>query len=161
MSGQVKTRPRPGLKRISGEYMMEKRQQIVYDREITLDAVEFRDLLVDSTLGERRPIDDLERLKMMVRHANLIVTARANGLLVGVARSLTDFAYCTYLSDLAVRKTFQKQGIGRELIRQTKLLSPQAKLILLSAPAAVEYYPRIGMTRHEQCYILDKVEALR
>ncbi len=98
---------------------------------------------------------------MMVRHANLIVTARANGLLVGVARSLTDFAYCTYLSDLAVRKTFQKQGIGRELIRQTKLLSPQAKLILLSAPAAVEYYPRIGMTRHEQCYILDKVEALR
>jgi GNAT superfamily N-acetyltransferase len=140
---------------------MEMRQQIVYDREIALDAVEFRDLLVDSTLGERRPIDDPERLKMMVRHANLIVTARANGLLVGVARSLTDFAYCTYLSDLAVRKTFQKQGIGRELIRQTKLLSPQAKLILLSAPAAVEYYPRIGMTRHEQCYILDKVEALR
>jgi GNAT superfamily N-acetyltransferase len=141
--------------------MMEMRQQIVYDREITLDAVEFRDLLVESTLGERRPIDDLERLKMMVRHANLIVTARANGLLVGVARSLTDFAYCTYLSDLAVRKAFQKQGIGRELIRQTKLLSPQAKLILLSAPAAVEYYPRIGMTRHEQCYVLDKVEALR
>jgi len=140
---------------------MEMRQQIVYDREITLDAVEFRDLLVESTLGERRPIDDLERLKMMVRHANLIVTARANGLLVGVARSLTDFAYCTYLSDLAVRKAFQKQGIGRELIRQTKLLSPQAKLILLSAPAAVEYYPRIGMTRHEQCYVLDKVEALR
>jgi GNAT superfamily N-acetyltransferase len=141
--------------------MMEMQQQVVFEREITLDSIEFRDLLVDSTLGERRPIDDLERLEMMVRHANLIVTARVNGLLVGVARSLTDFAYCTYLSDLAVRKAFQKQGIGRELIRQTKLLSPQAKLILLSAPAAVEYYPRIGMTRHEQCYILDKVEALR
>jgi GNAT superfamily N-acetyltransferase len=136
-------------------------QQAVFQKEDSLDPAEFRDLLIDSTLGERRPVNEMKRMEMMVRHANLIVTARANGLLVGVARSLTDFAYCTYLSDLAVRKTFQKQGIGRELIRQTKLLSPQAKLILLSAPAAVEYYPRIGMTRHEQCYVLDKVEALR
>ncbi len=104
---------------------------------------------------------DLKRLEMMVRHANLVVTARDNGLLVGVARSLTDFVYCTYLSDLAVRKSFQKQGIGRELIRQTKLLAPQAKLILLSAPAAVEYYPRIGMTRHEHCFYLEDVSALQ
>jgi len=140
---------------------MKMNQEIVYEREITLDAVEFRDLLVDSTLGERRPVGDRERLEMMVRNANLILTARTEGLLVGVARSLSDFVYCTYLSDLAVRKAFQKQGIGRELIRQTKLLSPQAKLILLSAPAAVEYYPRIGMTRHEHCYYLDDETALR
>ncbi len=136
-------------------------KEIAFQKEDTLDPGEFRDLLVDSTLGERRPVKDPKRLEMMVRHANLIVTARARGLLVGVARSLTDYAYCTYLSDLAVRKDFQKQGIGRELIRQTKLLTPQAKLILLSAPAAVEYYPRIGMKRHEQCYILDDVGALR
>lgn len=135
-------------------------QQIDYRNEVTLDPIQFRDLLIDSTLGERRPVGDPERLRMMLQHANLIVTARAEGLLVGVARSLTDFAYCTYLSDLAVRKSFQRQGIGRELIRQTKLLAPQAKLILLSAPAAVKYYPRIGMTRHEQCYTLDDVNAL-
>jgi len=136
-------------------------QQFIFQREETLDAGEFRDVLVESTLGERRPVGDQKRLEMMVKHANHIVTARAGGVLVGVARSLTDFAYCTYLSDLAVRKSWQRQGIGRELIRQTKLHAPRAKLILLSAPAAVEYYPRIGMTRHEQCYTLDKVEALR
>lgn len=137
------------------------KQQLEFQKEDSLDPVEFRDLLIDSTLGERRPVGDSQRLHMMIQHANLVVTARAGGLLVGVARSLTDFAYCTYLSDLAVRKSFQRQGIGRELIRQTKLLTPQAKLILLSAPAAVDYYPRIGMTRHEQCYYLDDVRALK
>ena len=136
------------------------KQQIVFQREEELGTDEFRDLLIDSTLGERRPVGDPKRLELMVRHANLIVTARESGLLVGAARSLTDFAYCTYMSDLAVRKSFQKQGVGRELIRQTKLLTPQAKLILLSAPAAVEYYPRIGMTRHEYCFYLDDVSAL-
>lgn len=137
------------------------KQNLVFQKEHSLDLVEFRDLLIDSTLGERRPVGDITRLGMMVQNANLIMTARADGLLVGVARSLTDFAYCTYLSDLAVRLSFQRQGIGRELIRLTKLLAPQAKLILLSAPAAVEYYPRIGMTRHEHCYFLDDISALR
>ena len=136
-------------------------QRAAYQKEDSLDPIEFRDLLTDSTLGERRPVGDSERMEIMVRNANLIVTARIDGLLVGVARSLTDFVYCTYLSDLAVRRSFQRQGIGRDLIRQTKLLAPQAKLILLSAPAAVDYYPRIGMTRHEHCYCLDDVSALR
>jgi predicted N-acetyltransferase YhbS len=136
-------------------------KHIVYQKEETLDAEEFREILVDSTLGERRPVGEMERLRLMVHHANLIVTAREGKKLVGVSRSLSDFAYCTYLSDLAVRKSYQKQGIGRELIRHTKLFSPHAKLILLSAPAAVKYYPRIGMTRHEHCYVLDDVEALR
>ena len=136
-------------------------QDTIFQKESALDPVEFRDILIDSTLGARRPVEDLKRLELMVRNANLIITARVDGLLIGVARSLTDFAYCTYLSDLAVRKSFQRQGIGRELIKRTKLLAPQAKLILLSAPAAVEYYPRIGMTRHEQCYILDDVALLR
>jgi GNAT superfamily N-acetyltransferase len=136
-------------------------QDTIFQKESALDPVEFRDLLIDSTLGARRPVDDLKRLELMVRNANLIITARVDGLLIGVARSLTDFAYCTYLSDLAVRKSFQRQGIGRELIKRTKLVAPQAKVILLSAPAAVEYYPRIGMTRHEQCYVLDDVALLR
>jgi GNAT superfamily N-acetyltransferase len=137
------------------------KEQLVYQREDSLDLDEFRDLLIDSTLGERRPVGEPMRLAMMVRHASLIVTARSDGALVGVARSLTDFAYCTYLSDLAVRKAYQRQGIGRELVRQTKLMTPQAKLILLSAPAATQYYPRIGMTRHEHCYYLDDIAALR
>ena len=128
---------------------------ISYQIEPNLAVEEFRNVLIRSTLGERRPVDEPARLKNMVAHANLIVTARDSGKLVGVSRSLSDFAYCTYLSDLAVDIDYQRQGIGKELIRQTKLAAPEAKLILLSAPAAVEYYPKIGMQRHAHCFYLD------
>ena len=134
---------------------------ILYQIENKLSVEEFRDVLVNSTLAERRPIDEPERLASMLEHGNLIVTARENGKLIGVARSLSDFLYCTYLSDLAVDEAYQKMGIGKELIRQTKLASPKAKLILLSAPKAVKYYPKIGMTQWEQCYVLDDVNDLK
>ncbi len=97
----------------------------------------------------------------MVQNANLIVTARHDNRLVGVARSVTDFAFATYLSDLAVHRDYQKQGIGKELIRQTKLAAPQAKVILLAAPAAIGYYPHIGMTQYEFCYWLTDVNELK
>jgi predicted N-acetyltransferase YhbS len=96
----------------------------------------------------------------MLENGNLIITARDNGKLVGVSRSLTDFVFCTYLSDLAVDEAYQKQGIGKELIRQAKLAAPQAKLILLAAPGAIHYYPKVGMTRHENCFYLDDVNKL-
>lgn len=132
-----------------------------YQIENNLSVDEFIDCLVDSTLGERRPVDDHKRIAKMVKNANLIVTARVDGLLVGVSRSISDFAYCTYLSDLAVKKSYQKMGIGKELIRQTKIASEPAKLILLSAPAAVDYYPKIGMTRHNHYYMLNNVDDLK
>jgi len=135
--------------------------EIIYARELTLHPDEFIDVLKRSTLAERRPVDDVERIRSMCQNANLIVTARIDGKLVGVARSLTDFIYCTYLSDLAVDESLQKQGIGTRLIKETKLHSPQAKLILLSAPAAVNYYPKIGMTRHDHCFLLDNVNDLK
>ncbi|MFM1875435.1 MAG: hypothetical protein RL266_1172 [Bacteroidota bacterium] len=128
------------------------------DDSVTLD--EFREVLVNSTLGERRPIDDEETLTNMLAHANLIATARIDGRLIGIARSLTDFHYCTYLSDLAVDLNHQKTGIGKELIRLTKEATPKAKLILLSAPKAVNYYPKIGMTHWEQCYVLNNIKDL-
>jgi ribosomal protein S18 acetylase RimI-like enzyme len=118
-----------------------------------LSVADFIDLLQRSTLAERRPVNDPHRIEKMLQHANLVVTAYHNNQLVGVARSLTDFAYCTYLADLAVDETCQHQGIGKELIRQTRLAAPQATLILLSAPKAVDYYPKIGMERHEACFI--------
>ena len=127
---------------------------IQYRVENDLSAEEFRSVLVRSTLGERRPVDEPERLKSMIEHADLIITARDEGDLVGVARSITDFVYCTYLSDLAVDVKYQGQGIGKELIRQTKLATEAATLILLSAPAAVGFYPKIGMSRHEHCFLL-------
>lgn len=134
---------------------------INYQIENNLSVDEFIDCLVDSTLGKRRPVDNHKRISKMLKHANLIVTARDNGLLVGVSRSLTDFTYCTYLSDLAVRKNYQKLGIGKELIKRTKLKCGKAKIILLSAPAAVEYYPKIGMTKHNHCYLLNDINELK
>ncbi len=134
---------------------------IEYDIEQNLSVNEFKDILIRSTLGDRRPVDQPERLQKMLDHGNLIVTARDEGKLVGVSRSLTDFLYCTYLSDLAVDVAYQKLGIGKELIRRTKLETPEAKLILLSAPAAISYYPKIGMTQHEFCYYLDDVNKLK
>jgi len=122
------------------------------ENELGLD--EFRNVLINSTLGERRPVDEPERLMKMLEHGNMILTARDNGKLVGVSRSMTDFQFVTYLSDLAVDEKYQRQGIGRELIRQTKLATPNARLILLAAPAAINYYPKIGMHQHEYCYWL-------
>ncbi len=133
---------------------------ILYQKEENLSIDEFKSVLLNSTLGERRPIEEPERLSEMLKHANLIITARDNGKLVGIARSLTDFVFCTYLSDLAVDEKYQKMCIGKELIRQTKLVSTEAKLILLSAPMAVNYYPKIGMTKWEQCFVLENIDDL-
>ena len=133
---------------------------IVYNVESNLDGQEFIEVLNRSTLGERRPVDDFKRITEMCKNANLIVTARLDRKLIGVARSITDFAYCTYLSDLAVDKDYQKKGIGKRLIEETKKKAPQAKLILLSAPAAIDYYPKIGMKRHNHCFILDDISDL-
>lgn len=135
--------------------------EIVYAIEKSLDVSEFIEVLKNSTLAVRRPINDEQRISSMCNNANLIVTARVDGTLVGVARSITDFVYCTYLSDLAVDVKFQKTGIGKKLIEETKKATPQAKLILLSAPAAVDYYPRIGMTKHNHCYYLDELKDLK
>lgn len=134
---------------------------VEYKIENDLSVEEFRSVLENSTLGERRPVNEPDRLGKMLEHGNLIITARDNNRLVGVSRSLTDFVFCTYLSDLAVDEAYQKQGIGKELIRLTKLAAPQARLILLAAPAATRYYPKIGMTRHEFCFYLDDVNYLK
>ena len=120
--------------------------------KLDLDAV--IELYRASTLGERRPVADRERMRLMLANANLVITAWDGDLLVGIARSVTDFSYATYLSDLAVRASHQKQGIGRELIQLTQAKGGQATVILLSAPKAVEYYPRIGMKPHPSAWML-------
>jgi predicted N-acetyltransferase YhbS len=106
-------------------------------------------------------VDDPKSIKAMLKHTNLLCTAWDGGKLVGIARSLTDFEYCCYLSDLGVDEAYQKQGIGRELIRltQTKLGSG-AKIILLAAPKAHEYYSRIGFESHQSAWILSATDNL-
>ncbi|MFI5662038.1 GNAT family N-acetyltransferase [Streptomyces sp. NPDC051684] len=120
-----------------------------------LDLDEVLKVYRESGLGERRPVEDTRRMADMVRHANLVVTCRVDGELVGIARSVSDFAYVTYLSDIAVDRAHQRCGIGRELIDATRKEAPQAKIVLLSAPAAAEYYPHIGFTRHDSAWVLN------
>lgn len=128
---------------------------IRYEVNGPLTAEQFVDVLRRSGLAERRPVDDAACVEAMVRHANLVCTAWADERLVGVARSVTDFAYCCYLSDLAVDVAHQHRGLGRELIRLTQgRLGPRAKIILLAAPAAEGYYPRLGFAPHRSAWML-------
>jgi GNAT superfamily N-acetyltransferase len=124
-----------------------------YGNDLDLDQV--IELYKASTLGERRPVDDRAVMSDMVRHANLVVTAWQDDLLVGIARTLTDFTYVGYLSDLAVRESHQRRGIGVSLIQKTReKMGPKSMLVLLAAPKAADYYPKIGFTRHPSAWTL-------
>lgn len=130
--------------------------------EVTFSRVEPADLdtaavlrvYETSGLAERRPLGTPGRLRRMLDGSNLIVVAHDAGVLIGIARSISDFSYATYLSDIAVDSAYQRRGIGRELIRLTGEAAPLAKIILLSAPTAVDYYPHIGFTRHQSAWTL-------
>jgi predicted N-acetyltransferase YhbS len=134
---------------------------ITYRIGNNLDLEAVLDLYRASTLGERRPVDDRERMAAMVRGANLVVTAWDGDTLVGISRALTDFAYATYLSDLAVRVSHQRRGIGKELIRRTQDAAPAASVVLLAAPAARSYYGKAGFTQHPSAWVLQPEESVR
>ncbi|RQM58200.1 N-acetyltransferase [Aeromonas enteropelogenes] len=121
----------------------------------------FVQLLAKTTLGARRPTENLSTIQGMLDNAGLLVTAWQGEELVGVARSVTDFCYCCYLSDLAVAEAVQGQGIGKALIRETFLqLQPGCKLILLAAPQAVDYYPRLGFGQHPSAWVMNSLDEL-
>ena len=126
-----------------------------------LDIEAVIDVYRASTLGERRPVDDRQRMAAIVRNANLVVTAWAGDLMVGVSRAITDFVFVTYLSDLAVRVSHQRRGIGRELMRRTQAAAPQAKIVLLAAPAARGYYGHVGFKQHPSAWLLHPDESVR
>ncbi|MFH9418870.1 GNAT family N-acetyltransferase [Streptomyces rochei] len=130
----------------------------------TIERAEGKDLDLDevlavyrsSGLGERRPVEDRDRMKAMLTGANLVLVARdGDGALIGIARSVSDFSYVTYLSDIAVDGRLQRSGIGRALIEATRKEAPTAKIVLLSAPAATAYYPHIGFTQHNSAWVLN------
>lgn len=132
--------------------MSESRIEYQLNRAIT--TAQFIELLNCTSLGERRPLHDEERVARMLSNANLLITAWEGESLVGVSRCFSDFAYVTYCSDLAVRETHQKLGIGKELLRKT-LEAGGCRVVLLAAPKAVDYYPRIGFDRHNSAWICD------
>lgn len=115
---------------------------------------QFIDLLRRSTLAERRPVDDHNCMEGMITQATLIVSAWDQETLVGIARSLTDFHYACYLSDLAVCQRYHKRGIGKELLKLTEhQLEPSCKVILLAAPNANDYYPQQGFENNPRCWV--------
>ena len=125
------------------------------DKKITVD--EFVDLLNRSTLAQRRPVNDPDRIGKMLQYGNILITAWLGDHLVGVSRALSDFAFCCYLSDLAVDEKHQHQGIGKRLIEEThRMAGEKVQLTLLAAPAAVNYYAKVGMERFEHCYIIKR-----
>ena len=129
------------------------------DRALTVD--QFIALLSKTSLGVRRPLHDRARIAAMLEHTNLLGTAWDGDRLIGVARAFTDFSYCCYLSDLAVDEAYQRHGVGKALISLLqKQLHPEAKIILLAAPLAVDYYPRIGFEKHPSAWTVPAGQAL-
>ena len=126
---------------------------------ITTD--QFIDLMANSTLGERRPVDDRLCIEGMILNSNLTVSAWHNDNLVGISRSITDFHYACYLSDLAVSKKHQKSSIGKRLqILTQEQLGPKCKLILIAAPAANQYYEHIGFKNNPRCWVLNRESSI-
>ena len=129
--------------------------KINYTTKQKITSQEFIDILNRSSLGERRPVEDEKCIQGMLDDADILVLAMDGEKIVGVARAISDFNYACYLSDLAVDVTYQKMGIGEKLIDKVKEeLEEGCKIILLSAPAAVEYYPKVGFTQHPSAWVL-------
>lgn len=125
-----------------------------FDRKLNADQI----IELCLSAGLIRPTEDKDRMQAMFDNSNLILTAWSGDLLVGFARSVTDFVYCCYLSDLAVRKEFQKQGIGKELVYRTKAhIGDKVMLLLLAMPAAIGYYPKIGMEKADNAFIIKRL----
>jgi ribosomal protein S18 acetylase RimI-like enzyme len=128
---------------------------LTYQTEPTLTATELADIFTRS--GIRRPAEDLPRLAQMIEKADLLITARDGEKLVGVARSLTDFCFACYLSDLAVDRDYQKQGIGKELIRLTReAIGDAAVLLLIAAPEAMDYYGKVGFEKLDRAWWINR-----
>jgi GNAT superfamily N-acetyltransferase len=130
---------------------------IDYQQTNDLDADTFIRVLESSGLAKRRPAHDRDRIARMLAGSNLIIVACDGGTVVGVARALTDYAYCCYLSDLAVDRAYQGRGIGRQLIEETRRAAgPETMCLLLSAPDAVGFYESIQMPLQSRAFMFPR-----
>lgn len=135
--------------------------EITYKVNQPITTDEFIELLTASRLAERRPVEDRICMEGMIKNSNLIVTAWDKGKLIGIARSMTDFHYACYLSDLAVDKRYQKGSVGKKLQTLTQeQLGLNCKLILIAAPASNSYYEHIGFTNNQRCWVLNRDSSI-
>ena len=135
-------------------------KNLVFKVENGISLQEFQFILEDSGLSARRPMEDPLLLERMIKGANLLITARLEGQLVGLLRGLSDFCYRSFIADLAVARSFQRRGIGRQLIKVARNQAPEARLFLFSAENAAPFYEKLGFHLHERCYQLKAGEEL-
>ena len=129
---------------------------IEYKTNTPITTNQFIELLNSSTLGERRPVEDRACIEGMINNSNLVISAWDADKLVGIARSVTDFHYACYLSDLAVTRTHQKTGIGKRLqILTQQQLGKHCRLISIAAPLANAYYEKIGYSNNPRCWVIE------
>ena len=127
--------------------------QFKINSKVTAESV----IEVYKSSGINRPVDDVKRIGAMLDNSNLIISAWDGIELIGIARSVTDFNYCCYLSDLAVKKEYQKSGIGKSLIEITQdTIGEQTMLLLISADSALDYYPKVGFEKVENGFIIKR-----
>lgn len=128
---------------------------ITYSDEKSQKAAEIADVFKRS--GIKRPYEDLDRIQKMIDNADILITAWEDGRMIGLARAITDFSYCCYLSDLAVDQHYQKHGIGSEMVKKLQtIIGEECSLVLLSAPSALEYYPRIGFEKADHAFFIKR-----
>ncbi|WP_293312619.1 GNAT family N-acetyltransferase [Pedobacter sp. UBA5917] len=129
---------------------------ITYKSDIIPNAEEVIDLFIKA--GLKRPTEP-ERIALMLKNADLLITAWDNDKLVGICRTITDWVWCAYLSDLAVYTDLKHSGIGKEMIAQTReKLGPQCMLLLLSVPTAFDYYPKVGFNKEDRAFSIERTE---
>ena len=125
------------------------------DKNITAEQL----ALTFNDAGLERPTNDLQRMKSMIDHADVIVIARKGKKIIGVGRALTDYRFCCYLSDLAVIKSYQKQGIGKKIVEKLQsFLGEEVLLLLISVPEAIEYYPKIGFKQIDRAFWIQRTK---
>jgi len=130
---------------------------ITYKTNAPLKAEELAEVFKSS--GINRPVEDLDRMEKMIANADILVSAWDGDQPVGIARAITDFVYSCYLSDLAVRKDYQNLGIGKELVNVLhEHLGDESMLLLLAAPSAIDYYPKIGFDKLDCAFIIPRVK---
>ena len=142
--------------------LFNSKMNITYKVNAPLSTEQFLSVLRESSLAERRPVDDAACIEGMINNSNLLITAWHDDMPIAIARSMTDLHYACYLSDLAVHKNYQNRGIGKKLLAMTQQeLGPRCKLILVSAPDANSYYEHIGFSNNKRCWILDRDNIIK
>jgi len=131
--------------------------QITYKDSLDIKAEELSNVFMMS--GIKRPYQDLDRLQRMINNSDIVITAWEDEQMIGIARAVTDYSYCCYLSDLAVNKEYQKSGIGQQLIERVReKIGEECSLVLLSAPEAVNYYPKVGFTQTDKAFVIKRTK---